>query len=174
MIETGFTSEEGFGIAAGAVGGSEGLGALGGGTAGRAPRPGKEGAAGGRGGGAGGGTSGRVAAGGGGVGEESEGSGVAPPRFVVSFLGARPGALMRTVSRLTKGVSSGFGGRVMRTVSFFGVEAFSAAGLFEGSSSAIMMRGGISISPGFAGVKHLRRSFAGFDPGAPALLNPIP
>ena len=102
--------------------------------------PGKVGAAGGRGGGAGGGTMGRVAAGGGGVGAEAAGIGVAPPMFVVSFLGAMPGALMRTVSRFTIGVSSGFGGKVMRTVSFFGVEAFSAAGLFEGSSSAIKVR----------------------------------
>jgi hypothetical protein len=58
--------------------------------------------------------------------------------LVVSFFGTTPGALMRTVSRLTIGVSSGLGGRVMRTVSFFGEEGFSAAGLdSEGSSSAI-------------------------------------
>jgi hypothetical protein len=59
---------------------------------------------------------------------------------VVSFFGETPGALIRTVSRLIMGVSSGFGGRVMRTVSFFGMEE-SAAGLFaEGSSSAIRVR----------------------------------
>jgi hypothetical protein len=67
-----------------------------------------------------------------------EGSGVAPPELeiaVVSFLGATPGVLIRTVSRLTIGVSSGLGGRVMRTVSFFGAEE---SGLVaEGSSSAI-------------------------------------
>jgi len=57
--------------------------------------------------------------------------------LVVSFFGA-PGVLILTVSRLTIGVSSGLGGRLMRTVSFFGMERFSAAGLVsEGSSSAI-------------------------------------
>jgi hypothetical protein len=162
LMEIGLASAAGaaLGAVAGAAGGRPGLSALGGGTAGRVPRPGSEGAAGGRGGGAGGGTRGRVAAGGGGGGAEEEGNGVAPPRFVVSFFGAAPGALMRTVSRFTKGVSSGFGGRVMRTVSFFGVERFSAAGLFEGSSSAIFVRGRISISPAFAAVKHLRAHIA--------------
>jgi hypothetical protein len=79
-----------------------------------------------------------VAMGGGGSGAETAGKGVGAPILVVSFFGTTPGALMRTVSRLTIGVSSGCGGRVMRTVSFFGEEGIPAAGLeSEGSSSAI-------------------------------------
>lgn len=51
----------------------------------------------------------------------------------VSFLGAIPGASMRTVSRLTLGATLGFGGSVMRTVSFFGMFEVGV----EGVSSAI-------------------------------------
>jgi hypothetical protein len=91
-----------------------------GGMPGLAPAGGIPGADGGR--GAGGGTSGRVAEGGGGTGADIPGSGFASPIEVVSFFGATPGALMRTVSRLIMGVSSGLGGSVMRTVSFFGAE----------------------------------------------------
>ena len=46
------------------------------------------------------------------------------------------GVLRRTVSRFTTGTSLGFEGRVMRTVSFFGI----AGGVSEGASSAIIIR----------------------------------
>lgn len=63
------------------------------------------------------------AAAGGGVAAAAAGSG--------SVFWLIPGALMRTVSRLTLGAELGFGGKVMRTVSFFGgVE-------LEGVSSAM-------------------------------------
>lgn len=92
------------------MGGTEGFAIPAGGTAGL---PGVAGAAG----------PGREAAG-----------GVALVSCVVSFFGVTPGALMRTVSRFTIGVTAGFGGSVMRTVSFFGVEE-----LGVGVSSAIKM-----------------------------------
>jgi len=132
LMVTGVASAyvEAFGAIAG--GGAVGLGARGG-MPGLAADGGIPGAEGGR----GGGVSGRVAGEAGGTGVNVPESGVGAPIVVVSFFGATPGALMRTVSRLTIGVSSGLGGRVMRTVSFFGAEG-SAAGLFaEGSSSAI-------------------------------------
>ena len=142
LIVTGAVSAAGDGVA--------GLGAEGG-TPGFAPIGGTEGAEGAR-----GGTMGRVAAGSGADGA-LPGSGVAAPMAVVSFLGATPGALMRTVSRFTIGVSSGLGGSVMRTVSFFGVEGSPAGLVAEGSSSAIGFAkcGVFSISSGTCAVKHL-------------------
>ena len=112
------------GAEGGEGGGTEGLGAVGG-NPGRAI-PGRLGAEGGRGGGA----IGRLSPGGGGA--EEEGNGVGAPILVVSFLGM-PGGLMRTVSRFTMGASSGFGGSVMRTVSFLGITGLSDDGA-EGSS----------------------------------------
>jgi hypothetical protein len=61
------------------------------------------------------------------------GSSIPGGTFVVSFFGTTPGALIRTVSRLAIGVVAGFGGSVMRTVSFFGT-------FEEGFSSAIKLR----------------------------------
>ena len=129
------------GAAAGAAGfgaeggGTAGFGAEGGGMPGRAPMGGRPGAEGGR-GGEGGGTSGRVAELGGGSDDEGGGSGACPPILVVSFFG--PGVLMRTVSRLTVGAGSpALGGRVMRTVSFLGIEGLSGLDA-EGSSSDII------------------------------------
>jgi hypothetical protein len=56
----------------------------------------------------------------------------------------------RTVSRFTAGASPGFVGRVMRTVSFFGVSGagrFGAGGMeLEGLSSAIILRFTFCIS----------------------------
>jgi hypothetical protein len=73
--------------------------------------------------------------------------------LVVSFFG--PGVLMRTVSRFTWGAGSpGLGGKVMRTVSFLGIEGLSGLDA-EGSSSDINgKRGGFSISPALDTVKH--------------------
>jgi hypothetical protein len=56
---------------------------------------------------------------------------------VVSFLGAAPGALMRTVSRFVIGVSSGLGGSVMRTVSVFGAVESVVSLVSEGYSSSM-------------------------------------
>jgi hypothetical protein len=135
LMVTGAAAGAGAGAGFGAEGGgTAGRGAEGGGTPGREPIGGRPGADGGR-GGEGGGTSGRVAELGGGKGADVAGSGAAPPIFVVSFLG--PGVLMRTVSRLTVGAGSpGLGGRVIRTVSFFGMEGLSELEA-EGSSSDI-------------------------------------
>jgi hypothetical protein len=81
---------------------------------------------------------GRPASGAAGLGAGAAAGGVMLGSCVVSFLGAMPGALMRTVSRLTIGVEAGLGGSVMRTVSFLGVEGL------EEVSSAIKMRGFLS------------------------------
>jgi predicted O-methyltransferase YrrM len=123
-----------------AMGGTVGLEPTDGGTPGAEGGRGADGIDGAEGGrGAGGGMSGRVAAGGGTLGAAPGlGSGVAAPSVVVSFFGASPGALIRTVSRFM-GVSSWRGGSVMRTVSFFG-EAEPGAGVAEGFSSAIKVR----------------------------------
>src|SRR5579862_1693423 len=72
------------------------------------------------------------------------GGGVAPVTGfsrVDSFLGTVPGVggagtVMRTVSRLVE-ASAGFGGRVMRTVSFFGAGGGLKPGGLDGVSSAI-------------------------------------
>ena len=110
-------------------------------------------------GGRGGGMRGRVACGGGGGGVRHEEGGSGErlvARWADSFFGATPGAVMRTVSRLVIGVVSGLGGRVMRTVSFFGPEGARDNRLFsEGVSSAIVQEDFL-CHHALGSVKHLR------------------